>query len=102
VSATTAFVPTIPAGRRLSFGVLSMSSTTEDIPVVVKGQNIELTPAIVDYVNKRIGGTIGKLSSNGAVRECDVILSVSKNPKVRKSRGTAEERDTTTNRSYVW
>lgn len=63
-----------------------MSSTTEEevVPIVVEGQNVELTPALTDYVTKRIGGHLNKLfSTNGAVRECDVILSVSKNPKVR-------------------
>lgn len=64
---------------------LRMSSTeTGNAPIVVKGQNVELTPALTDYVEKRIGGHLNKLSgSDGAVRECDVILSVSKNPKVR-------------------
>ena len=59
------------------------ASTSTEVPIIVNGQNIELTPALVDHVNKRIGGTLNKLSSNGAVKECDVILSVSKNPKVR-------------------
>ena len=63
---------------------VSLSSTAEDatVPVVVSGTNIELTDALVEYVNKRIGGNLNKLSSNGAIRECDVHLSVNKNPKV--------------------
>jgi ribosome-associated translation inhibitor RaiA len=52
------------------------------VPIIIDGRNIDVTPALEEYVNKRIGGTLNKLSSNGAVRECDVILSVSKNPKV--------------------
>jgi Sigma 54 modulation protein / S30EA ribosomal protein len=52
------------------------------VPIIIDGRNIEVTPALEEYVNKRIGGTLNKLSSNGAIRECDVILSVSKNPKV--------------------
>jgi hypothetical protein len=37
----------------------------------------------VEYVNKRIGGVVQKLSADsGIVKECNVILSVSKNPKV--------------------
>jgi len=59
-----------------------MSSTDVDVPIVLNGQNIELTPALVEHVNKRIGATLSKLANNGAVRECDVVLSVNKNPKV--------------------
>jgi hypothetical protein len=70
-----------------SFVVARMSSPAASaaamVPIIIDGRNIEVTPALEDYVNKRIGGTLSKLSSNGAVRECDVILSVSKNPKVR-------------------
>jgi len=63
-------------------GTFQMSSTEIDVPVVISGKNIELTPSIVQYVNKRIGGNLNKLASNGLIRECDVHLSVSKNPKV--------------------
>ncbi|CAB9517512.1 hibernation promotion factor [Seminavis robusta] len=56
-----------------------------EVPLVVSGTNIELTPALVDYVNKRIGGNLNKLGSNGAIRECDVHLSVNKNPKVKNA-----------------
>jgi len=71
-----------PAALRMS----SSDSTTDQtaVPIVVKGQNVDLTPALTEYVNKRIGGHLNKLSSGGAVRECDVILSVSKNPKVSR------------------
>jgi hypothetical protein len=63
---------------------LSMSiESTEDINLVVNGRNIELTPAISEYVEKKIGGPLRKLASGGAVRECDVHLYVNKNPKVR-------------------
>jgi len=61
---------------------LQMSTETEDVPIVINGKNVELTPSIVEYVNKRIGGNLNKLASNGLIRECDVHLSVSKNPKV--------------------
>lgn len=59
------------------------SEVEKEAPIIITGRNIELTPALVDYVNKRIGGPLKKLASNGAIRECDVHLSVSKNPKVR-------------------
>jgi ribosome-associated translation inhibitor RaiA len=62
---------------------LSMSSeTTNDINLVLNGKNIDLTPALSEYVDKRIGGPLRKLASGGVVRECDVHLSVNKNPKV--------------------
>jgi Sigma 54 modulation protein / S30EA ribosomal protein len=57
-------------------------SVTKTIPIILNGQNIELTPALEEYVNKRIGGILKKLSSSNSVRECDVVLSVNKNPKV--------------------
>lgn len=56
----------------------------QDVPIILNGQNIELTPALIDHVNKRIGGPLKKLASNGALTECDVVLSVNKNPKVRR------------------
>ena len=59
------------------------SSSTQQVPIILNGQNIELTPALVEHINKRIGAQLNKLASNGAVRECDVVLSVNKNPKVR-------------------
>jgi putative sigma-54 modulation protein len=77
---TLAFTtPTIPTVRRMT----RLAATETEVPVIINGQNIELTPALVEHVNKRIGGQINKLASNGAIQECDVILSVSKNPKVK-------------------
>ena len=68
-------------------GLYSSSTEVNDqettVPIILNGQNIELTPALTEYVNKRIGGILRKLASSGSVRECDVVLSVNKNPKVR-------------------
>jgi len=62
-----------------------MTKNTEaDTKLVVTGNNIELTPALKDYVDKRIGGLLEKLGGGGIVRECDVHLSVCKNPSVRE------------------
>ena len=83
-----AFTSVIPA-RRAS--VLRMSSSTTDLPIILNGHNIELTPALVDHVNKRIGSTLSKLANHGAVRECDVVLSVNKNPKVSPSRSNTKK-----------
>jgi len=53
------------------------------IPITVTGNNIELTPALNDYINKKLDNIIGKLSASGGVVDCDVHLTVTKNPKVR-------------------
>jgi len=63
----------------------ALFSTETGLPIILNGQNIDLTPALVDHVNKRIGSPLEKLASNGAVTECDVVLSVNKNPKVKNS-----------------
>lgn len=59
------------------------SEVAGDVALVITGNNIEVTPALQEYVEKRIGGILNKLGSGGIVKECDVHLSVSKNPKVR-------------------
>jgi ribosome-associated translation inhibitor RaiA len=61
---------------------MSSEVETADINLVVNGNNMDLTPALTDYVKKRIGGPLKKLGGDGIVRECDVHLSVYKNPKV--------------------
>jgi hypothetical protein len=89
VSSFTLQSLTVVQQRRTSTPIrfpLFSSSTeiaTNNLPIIVNGHNIALTPALVEHVNKRIGGVLSKLATNGAVRECDVVLSVSKNPKVR-------------------
>lgn len=55
--------------------------TTASVPLVVEGKNIEITEALMEHVNKRLGGPLKKLGKN-VVRECDVVLSVNRNPKV--------------------
>jgi len=65
-----------------------LAATTEEtsVPIVVTGNNIEVTPALMDYVNTKLEKTVGKLASSGAVMDCDVHLSVNKNPKVSFSK----------------
>lgn len=53
---------------------------TVKAPIVITGDNIDLTPALTDYVNQKIERTLGKLPT--AVSHCDVYLTVNKNPKV--------------------
>lgn len=64
---------------------LQMSTEVNDINLVLNGNNIDLTEALTDYVEKRIGGPLRKLGGGGIVRECDVHLSVYKNPKVKNA-----------------
>lgn len=82
-AASQAFVVLQPKTGRFH-SALSVSAAEIDFPIIVNGQNIDLTPALIDHVNKKIGAPLKKLASHGAVTECDVILSVNKNPKVRQ------------------
>jgi len=54
-----------------------------DTKLVLTGNNIDLTDALEEYAEKRIGGLLDKLGGGGIVRECEVHLSVNKNPKVK-------------------
>jgi len=65
-----------------------MSSPVK-VPITIAGDNIDLTPALSDYVNQKVERTLGKLASVPDVSNCDVFLSVNKNPKVEDSH-TAE------------
>eukprot|EP00584_Thalassiosira_punctigera_P000023 CAMPEP_0172532184 /NCGR_PEP_ID=MMETSP1067-20121228/5323_1 /TAXON_ID=265564 ORGANISM="Thalassiosira punctigera, Strain Tpunct2005C2" /NCGR_SAMPLE_ID=MMETSP1067 /ASSEMBLY_ACC=CAM_ASM_000444 /LENGTH=233 /DNA_ID=CAMNT_0013316661 /DNA_START=285 /DNA_END=986 /DNA_ORIENTATION=- len=67
---------------------LHMSSPVK-VPITISGDNIDLTPALSDYVNQKVDRTLGKLSSVAGVSNCDVFLTVNKNPKVEKGH-TAE------------
>jgi hypothetical protein len=84
---TSGFTTLAPVARQNAMP-LQMSSTEEEtgteVPIIITGNNIELTPALTEYVNKKIGNNLRKLTSNGAIRECDVQMFVNKNPKVRQ------------------
>jgi len=67
---------------------LHMSSPVK-VPITVSGDNIDLTPAISDYVNEKVERTLGKLSTVSGVSNCAVHLTVNKNPKVENAH-TAE------------
>lgn len=71
-------MPLHSAPRRVS----PLAMSTEAVNYVISGNNIEVTEALNSYVNKKLDNVIGKLSGSGAVKECDVHLSVNKNPKV--------------------
>jgi putative sigma-54 modulation protein len=77
-------VPSLPNRAMTSNLPLHM---TVKAPIVITGDNIDLTPALSDYVNQKIERTLGKLPT--AVSHCDVYLTVNKNPKVENGH-TAE------------
>jgi putative sigma-54 modulation protein len=62
----------------------ALRMSTEAVPITVTGNNIEVTPALNEYVVKKLERTVGKLASSGAVKDCDVHLVVNKNPKVEE------------------
>jgi len=79
-----AFLPNQPASRNPSTTSVFMADSVETgTNLVLTGNNIELTTALEEYTQKRIGGLLEKLGGGGLVRECEVHLSVSKNPKVK-------------------
>mmetsp|Transcript_15161 Transcript_15161/g.25154 ORF Transcript_15161/g.25154 Transcript_15161/m.25154 type:complete len:238 (-) Transcript_15161:203-916(-) len=80
VSAFTSLPATSTFHRPASF--LGMSSAV-DVPITVTGNNIDVTPALVEYVNKKLERPLGKLRANGIIKDCSVHLIVNKNPKVK-------------------
>ena len=63
---------------------LQMSTEAEaGVALTITGNNIDLTPALQEHVEKRIGRPLNKLGGDGIVQNCEVHLSVYKNPKVR-------------------
>jgi putative sigma-54 modulation protein len=84
ITTVSAFAPF--AHRPLS-SISKMASpplqmSTESVSYVITGNNIDVTPALHDYVDTKLDKIVGKISSN-AISECDVHLSVNKNPKVK-------------------
>ncbi|KAL7506338.1 hypothetical protein ACHAXN_003636 [Cyclotella atomus] len=85
ILASCAAFSSLPScSRRTTINPLHMTLKT---PIVITGDNIDLTPALSDYVNQKIERTLGKLPT--AVSHCDVYLTVNKNPKVENGH-TAE------------
>lgn len=75
---------TVPQSSTRTPTAVFMSEKVDSVAqLVLTGNNIDLTPALEEYAQKRIGGLLDKLGSGGIVRECDVHLSVSKNPAVK-------------------
>mmetsp|Transcript_31008 Transcript_31008/g.46247 ORF Transcript_31008/g.46247 Transcript_31008/m.46247 type:complete len:243 (-) Transcript_31008:112-840(-) len=85
-AATTAFTSLSPAPAFKHVSPLYMSSeVSAAVPIVVTGNNIEVTDALQSYIDKKLQNTVGKLASSGAVQSCDVHLTVNKNKSVKNS-----------------
>jgi putative sigma-54 modulation protein len=52
-------------------------------PIIVTGNNVEVTSAMSEYVNKKLGTVVGR--HQNIVTKCDVHLSVIHNPRVKLS-----------------
>jgi len=81
LAGTLAFVPNGAIVRTTS-RASALRMSTEAVPITVTGNNIEVTPALNEYIVKKLERTVSKLASSGAVKDCDVHLVVNKNPKV--------------------
>jgi putative sigma-54 modulation protein len=85
VSFSAAFAPIkLPSYQQTlsTAGVPVLYSSTQNY--IITGNNIELTGALNDYVNKKLDKVVGKLANSGEVQGIDVHLSVNKNRKVQK------------------
>lgn len=59
--------------------------STESVSYVITGNNIDVTPSLNEYVSSKLDKIVGKIVTN-AINECDVHLTVNKNPKVSGER----------------
>jgi len=57
-----------------------MMASGSKVPIKITGNNIEVTPAIKDYVNDKIGSALSKLGRR--VTKCDVNIIFDKNPSI--------------------
>lgn len=89
LATTSAFTPLATRPTTIKKFASSFSSSTpsalqmstESVEYVITGNNIDVTQALNDYVSAKLDKIVGKISSN-AISECDVHLTVNKNPKV--------------------
>jgi hypothetical protein len=81
ISASTAFAPLTTRHTSPKFGLAPLHMSTESVSYVITGNNIDVTPALNEYVSTKLDKVVGKISTD-AISECDVHLTVNKNPKV--------------------
>lgn len=82
ITASSAFAPQHTSSRSSLMTPLHMS--TESVSYVITGNNIDVTPSLNEYVSTKLDKIVGKISTS-AISECDVHLTVNKNPKVKES-----------------
>jgi len=63
--------------------ITAMSSIPDRQPIIVTGNNVEVTPAMLEYVNKKLDKVLDK--HRQVVTKCDVHLTVVHNPRVKES-----------------
>lgn len=80
VATTKAF--TISPAFKPTTKLYSTTESTTDPKIIITGNNIEVTEALSEYVNRKLESPLSKVTSNGYVREIDVHMEVNKNPKV--------------------
>lgn len=83
LTSAAAFAPNLPLHHGTRASPLAMS--TEAVNYIISGNNIDVTEALSEYVETKLDRTVGKLAASGSVQECDVHLTVNKNPKVKES-----------------
>lgn len=87
ISASSAFAP-LAANNHYHHIHRSLAPTlhmsTESVSYVITGNNIDVTPALNEYVSTKLDKIVGKISTS-AISECDVHLTVNKNPKVKEN-----------------
>lgn len=87
ISASSAFAP-LAANNHHHHIHRSLAPTlhmsTESVSYVITGNNIDVTPALNEYVSTKLDKIVGKISTS-AISECDVHLTVNKNPKVKEN-----------------
>mmetsp|Transcript_13257 Transcript_13257/g.18673 ORF Transcript_13257/g.18673 Transcript_13257/m.18673 type:complete len:273 (-) Transcript_13257:165-983(-) len=67
-------------GSRVRHVVKAVVQDSTRKPILITGNNIDVTEPLMDYTNKKIGRVVDKLG--GIVTKVDVHLSVIKNPRV--------------------
>lgn len=82
LASSSAFAPLANNQRASVMAPLHMS--TESVSYVITGNNIDVTPALNEYVTSKLDKIVGKISTS-AISECDVHLTVNKNPKVKEA-----------------
>lgn len=81
ISHAHGFTPLASQHHRPSLMAPLQMSSTESVSYVITGNNIDVTSALNEYVSSKLDKIVGKISTD-AINECDVHLTVNKNPKV--------------------